>query len=1598
MRIVIDLQGAQSKGSRNRGVGRYTVSLAQAIIRNRGEHEIILALNGAFPDTIEPIRAAFDGLIGQEAIRVWQTPGPVGHVNNDNNWRRHTAELVREAFFASLSPDIVLISSLFEGLDDDVVTSVASLSLTVPTAVVLYDLIPLIQRSPYLENPVIESWYENKLDHLRRADLLLAISESSRQEGLQYLGFPSEKIINVSTAADPQFGPQQIDAKREQEVRERYALDRPFVMYTGGIDHRKNIEGLIRAYANLPRSLRSTHQLAIVCSIQPASRVFLTKLAKKQGLAADELVLTGFVPDNDLLALYNLCKLFVFPSWHEGFGLPALEAMCCGRAVIGANTSSLPEVIGREDALFDPHNDESITNKIAQALTDDIFRHQLELHGLKQAKLFSWDASSKAAIAAFEIWHKSQADLPKVVLASAKRPKLAYVSPLPPLRSGISDYSAELLPELARQYEIDVIVTQDSISVPWINANYKQRDVEWFKANADNYDRVLYHFGNNHLHQHMFDLIENVPGIVVLHDFFLSGIVRHMDLTGYAPGMWDKALYADHGYAPLRMRYQEDDIKVIWNYPNNLDVLNKAKGLIVHSENSLGLAKHWYGAHASDGWAVVPLLRTPALEMNKSAARIALDIGIDDFVVCSFGFLSPTKLNRRLLDAWLSSQLAGNKNCVLIFVGENNGESYGAELLQSIQTHPFGERVCITGWVDTDTFHQYLAAADIGVQLRTLSRGETSAAVLDCMNYGIPTIVNAHGSLADLPADAVWMLPDEFSDAQLIEALETLWWDRSKRQNLSSKARETILTDHSPRGCADQYAEAIESMYRVASTDISSLTRALVDVDPTPVDINSLFNLATTIDQSITPRIVARQLLIDVSDLIHEGNTADIGAKDYHILRELLINPPAEYRVEPVYITADRGYCYARQFTLQFLGCPDHILNDDVIEFRSGDIFFGLHSEYASIYQQEHFYQLLRRHGVQVLFMFDRQSLLGKTDEQDWPTTWLSTAAQCDGVICLSREDAIKVENLLPAVTASRLRPFYIGILHMEKRAFESKESDMDVTGTIQNWSQDTQTIIDIIVHHKWMMHWIPDGGYRYFGSDIRLRTQVGKRKGFTLQTTGAPGCLFHGPYLSLPAGRYVVRIHGYVNNLGSTPAYADIATQGGNVILSPHILSLISSPGLIGEMGIFLKTAATDFEVRVWVAADSDLSIHELEILPEGLLGASANCSENLTLLDFPRSTSKNKIGWLTTWNTKCGIATYSEHLISNLHDEVTIFAANQDAFLRKDGRNCYRSWNAGKDGNNLHEVTNLIISKSLNTIIIQFNYGFFNFPELIQFIEEQLISGRIVIFMMHSTVDPYGDTENWKLSELRDVLSRCHRILVHSNSDLNRLNALGLVENVSIFPHGIWSFEAVKKDKTVSPISDFPLIATYGFCLPHKGLKELIEAASLLKKQGTPIRLRLVNAEYPNPVSTNLIQDLRNLIVDLSLDSLVEFHNEYLEDEQSFALLRDADLLVFPYQVTGESSSAAVRSGLATKRPVAVTPLSIFEDLGESVFRFSGISPSDMAQGIIEIFDDISTDSERFQTIDAEANRWRDAHDCRAVSARLHEMCINLLNNNVV
>ncbi|KTT04399.1 glycosyl transferase family 1 [Pseudomonas oryzihabitans] len=1019
MRIVIDLQAAQAE-NRKRGIGRYALSLVEGLIKAAGEYEVILMLSDAFPETIMPLRKQFGPLLPAENLRVWTAPRHTAFLHDDTDQQRQAAELVREAFIVSLEPSVVLVLSLFEGLVDDAVTSIGLLDRSIPTVAVLYDLIPLINRSVYLENPKVERWYESKLNHLRRATRVLSISDSSRREALDFLGLPPDSVVNIATAADAGFVPQYLADDVRAPLLERYGLTREFLLYTGGIDHRKNIERLIESYAKLPKAVRNTHQLAIVCSIHEPDRLRLASLAKRVGLAVDELVFTGYVPEADLVALYNVCKAFVFPSWHEGFGLPALEAMSCGKAVIAANTSSLPEVVGRADALFDPYDTDAMTRKIEQVLVDVDFRSDLERHALKQSQVFSWAATATRAWQAIGSLLQEQTKTP--LRCDPVRPRLAYFSPLPPERSGISDYSAELIPELSRHYEIDLITDQPAIDGAAVNSICSVRSVDWFVRHAGRYDRILYHFGNSLLHEQMFPLLQRFPGVVVLHDFFLSGVVAHLEAHGLVPGLWVQSLYRSHGYAAVQHRFTaQDTADVVWRYPCNLPVLENALGVIVHSDSSRRMARDWYGASAGADWSIIPLLREPARQGARDQDEIRRSLGFaqDDFIVASFGLLGPTKLNDRLLDAWNRSSLSKDRSCRLVFVGENAANEYGRSVKQKIAQSGNPDNIKIVGWTDAAVFKSYLSIADVGVQLRTLSRGETSASALDCLNYGIPLIVNANGSMADLPDHCTMKLADDFTDEALTEALERLWQDAGLRQSLATGGQQTVHQDHAPRECADRYWQSIERYYECGNA-VGKLAARLAQSDITSANLR--IDIARSFDYSYRSPYHQRQLLVDISELVQRDVGSGIQRVVRGILGEWMRNPPAGIRIEPVYATIGKpGYRYARRFTLKFLGCPDAGLQDDPVSAKAGDVFFGLDLQPIVVREQENYYQALHRAGVRLSFLV--HDLLPITMPECFLPgapeifqQWLKVIGQFDGLVCVSAATAAAVREMMPTL------------------------------------------------------------------------------------------------------------------------------------------------------------------------------------------------------------------------------------------------------------------------------------------------------------------------------------------------------------------------------------------------------------------------------------------------------------------------------------------------------------------------------------------------------------------------------------------------------
>ena len=235
---------------------------------------------------------------------------------------------------------------------------------------------------------------------VRRAARILTGTETARNSILKvYPGLDEDKVLVVPLAAAPQFRPISREAAVAM-VREKYSIGGPFILSVGDIQPRKNHIGLIRAFARMCKAYSQlTHNLVLVG--KPTWFSPRVQEAARESGVDERIQFVGFVSDADLLQLYNACDCFVFPSFYEGFGFPALEAMACGRTVVCSDASALPEVVDGAAILFDPYATDEIVRAIADVLLDAELRGRMERLGIQRAAHFSWQKTAQKTLEAF---------------------------------------------------------------------------------------------------------------------------------------------------------------------------------------------------------------------------------------------------------------------------------------------------------------------------------------------------------------------------------------------------------------------------------------------------------------------------------------------------------------------------------------------------------------------------------------------------------------------------------------------------------------------------------------------------------------------------------------------------------------------------------------------------------------------------------------------------------------------------------------------------------------------------------------------------------------------------------------------------------------------------------------------------------------------------------------------------------------------------------------------------------------------------------------------------------------------------------------------
>ncbi|GMT45498.1 MAG: glycosyl transferase [bacterium] len=286
-------------------------------------------------------------------------------------------------------------------------SNTAPLNPGIPLVVTLHDIIYLESISLFKKSG---TWYQKFGNMYRRyvvprvvkkSDKIITVSEFEKKRIKEFFGFSAEddRLVAIYNGVSEHF--RKIDDQKElQRVKQLYHLPDRFLFFLGNTDPKKNTKGVLKAFSDYLKKTGDDMFLVMLDYEQNALEKLLTEIGDKELIS--RIILTGYVINTDLPAIYNLCNVFLYPSLRESFGIPMLEAMRCGAPVITSNTSSMPEVSGSAACVVNPFKPEEITAGIEKILSDEAYRKDIIERGFRQSAKFSWKNMAKQILELYE--------------------------------------------------------------------------------------------------------------------------------------------------------------------------------------------------------------------------------------------------------------------------------------------------------------------------------------------------------------------------------------------------------------------------------------------------------------------------------------------------------------------------------------------------------------------------------------------------------------------------------------------------------------------------------------------------------------------------------------------------------------------------------------------------------------------------------------------------------------------------------------------------------------------------------------------------------------------------------------------------------------------------------------------------------------------------------------------------------------------------------------------------------------------------------------------------------------------------------------------
>ena len=665
----------------------------------------------------------------------------------------------------------------------------------------LFDVIPHLFKDRYLADKNLKKNYYSTIEHYKYADKILTDSQSAKDDLLKIVNIDEDIIDVVHSGPSYKIDNFVFDNNDYFEIKKKLNISDKYILTILGDDYRKNIDGLIKGYYNLPVSIIEGYQLVIVTDIGENTKDYYYSLIDDDKfIKEDRIVFTGYLSDRDLITLNKHANLFVFVSKYEGFGLPVLDSWQLGLPVVTSNNSSLQEIAKDAAILVDPNSTESISKGIMEALVEEK-NEELRKLGLLKKENFSWEKNAKLTIDAFNELRQNNHHIISKVNENQKE-KIAFFTPLPPFQSGISDYSEDIINEISKYFDIDVFV-DDGFPLEHNIFDVDNVNVYNYKSfNSKNYFKTIYQMGNSTFHSYMFDIIRNnrENNIVVIHDINLLDALY----VSFGVDVFNKEFldyfnedfpdYQLNGEKVQELFLNKSDFFI--ENPINSFISNYASQIIVHSEYC---KEKLLKTNIDRNVFVVNSYARINSNVNKSESRKKLGINNEDIIIAAFGHIHKSKRIIPVVNAF--KEIAKTNNNIKLYLVGKPADDLVDFFDDFITDNNLEGRLIITGFISLDEFNDYIDATDICVNLRYPYNGETSGSLMRILSKGKVAIVNDIGSFSEIPDDCCYKIPDKrnLSDDNEIKviknAINELIENSDLRNSIGNNAKQLAIKE-----------------------------------------------------------------------------------------------------------------------------------------------------------------------------------------------------------------------------------------------------------------------------------------------------------------------------------------------------------------------------------------------------------------------------------------------------------------------------------------------------------------------------------------------------------------------------------------------------------------------------------------------------------------------------------------------------------------------------------------------------------------------------------------------------------------------------------